>query len=392
MALIKIQARFLDEKVFNDIKEDCHKYGVFKREPDLGRFLVSEVGQAAGHKIQYAFEKDHDEQKCRDLITEYTQCGGDNGLTLRHMRQACGLRRISGDKAETPALATIVPSQEQDDAPHRDDVDCEAAAKYFIGVAAERCFASMTYTYYMQIPWPSALKLDISRAALWESFKESKRWMILGAKGRAKEAMVPRILTQRGYPDLFNSNKDGAADVVMSEETRGSTECQEEIVLSPTAVARMTDIVRNENLDVLIEALKMIPKKRGPRSQSVIAGVDDKVTSLQSVATLIADVRCECGLAAPPVSQTDSVAGVERKKRRIKRKMSVTDTWSHLVTYRWRHDWRGRRYAQGVTAAQHMDQRVQTVLLGQTVELAIDNCTLVLLSQMVFSLLTLLRL
>ena len=115
MALIKIQARFLDERVFNDIKEDCHKYGVFKREPDLDRFLVSEVGQAAGHKIQYAFEKDHGELQCRKLIAEYTQCGGDNGLTLTHMRQACGLRRISGDKAETPALAAIVPSQDARD-------------------------------------------------------------------------------------------------------------------------------------------------------------------------------------------------------------------------------------------------------------------------------------
>ena len=213
-----------------------------------------------------------------------------------------------------------------------------------------------------------------------------------GVKGKAKEAMIPRILTQHGYPVLFNSKLDGATDVVMSEATRGSTEFQEEIILSPTAIARMTDIVRNENLDVLIEALRMIPKKRGPKAQNVIAGVDDKVASLQSVATLIADVRCECGLADPPVSQTDSVTGGERKKRRITRKMSVTDTWSHLVTYRWRHDWRGRRYAQGVTAAQHMDQRVQKVLLGQTVDLVIQNCSLVLLSQMVFTLLTLLRL
>jgi len=39
-----------------------------------------------------------------------------------------------------------------------------------------------------------------------------------------------------------------------------------------------------------------------------------------------------------------------------------------------------------------MDQRVQKVLLGQTVDLVIKNCSLVLLSQMVFTLLTLLRL
>ena len=56
---------------------------------------------------------------------------------------------------------------------------------------------------------------------------------------------------------------------------------------------------------------------------------------------------------------------------------------SHFVRYPWKTTVRSRRYAASSPAAQHMDQRIQKLLLEDTVDFDIANCMPVLLWQMV---------
>ena len=50
IALIKIQAQFFEERYLKQQRKDHEKFGVFKRDSDMKKFLTSTVGVAAGHK------------------------------------------------------------------------------------------------------------------------------------------------------------------------------------------------------------------------------------------------------------------------------------------------------------------------------------------------------
>ncbi len=91
--LIKIVARFFDAKYLTRCFPNHEDYGIVPRDPTLKTFLTSDVGIAAGIRVQFAFESLHGEEDCRSLIQEYLQ-GGDNGLTLKYMRHACGLKAV----------------------------------------------------------------------------------------------------------------------------------------------------------------------------------------------------------------------------------------------------------------------------------------------------------
>ena len=91
--LIKIVARFFDAKYLTRCFPNHEDYGIVPRDPTLKTFLTSDVGIAAGNRVQFAFESLHGEEDCRGLIQEYLQ-GGNNGLTLKYMRHACGLKAV----------------------------------------------------------------------------------------------------------------------------------------------------------------------------------------------------------------------------------------------------------------------------------------------------------
>ena len=106
-AVITIAARVVDQ-AFMDLNckdVDISDYGVFPRDPDAQELLTSKIGVLAGLQIQHVFELDHSEQECRRIIDEYTRCGKDGGVTLSHVREACGL---SEEKTSTPGVAHLL--------------------------------------------------------------------------------------------------------------------------------------------------------------------------------------------------------------------------------------------------------------------------------------------
>ena len=100
VALIKIQARFVDRAMLEAMPEDAAKYGIFPRDPDAKDFLTSGPAVAAGHRMQISFEMDHNEAACRDIVANYTRAGGDKGETVKYMRRA--LRHENAPKLKEP--------------------------------------------------------------------------------------------------------------------------------------------------------------------------------------------------------------------------------------------------------------------------------------------------
>jgi hypothetical protein len=98
--------------------------------------------------------------------------------------------------------------------------------------------------------------------------------------------------------------------------------------------------------------------------------------------SLIDDVADMAASACDPESQRG-----DAKRRRLVRKESCGAVSGNLATrsvpYYHLHDWRSRRHAQLQLAAQHMDQRLQRVLLRGTVDYDIRNCLFTLVHQAV---------
>ncbi len=106
IAVVRIMARFADALVLDKHGDPakCARAGIFKREPDLYEFMTSSPAVLAAHKIQYAFEAETSEEECRNMITEYTRCGGDHGVTHKYMRMACGLKPVQDMPTEKTGL------------------------------------------------------------------------------------------------------------------------------------------------------------------------------------------------------------------------------------------------------------------------------------------------
>ena len=87
------------------------RYGIFARDPKFEDFMVSSPAQAAGHKIQWGFEKKNSEQQCRDIIAGYTRAGGDRGVGSKYIRMACGLKPSHPESASDALKTALADSQ-----------------------------------------------------------------------------------------------------------------------------------------------------------------------------------------------------------------------------------------------------------------------------------------
>ena len=75
----------------NFAEKDMSQHGVFARDTDAPEYMTNKQGILAGLQIQHTFEEEHDEADCRRIIDEYTRCGKDGGVIVKHIREACGL-------------------------------------------------------------------------------------------------------------------------------------------------------------------------------------------------------------------------------------------------------------------------------------------------------------
>ena len=117
-------ARFFDEKYLQKNYGDLaklEKYGIFPRDPTMAEFMVSDAAVGAGHLIQHKFETDHAEQDCRNIISNFTRLGGDNGQTMKYIRKACSLPQESDEETKEKKTLPNLLSSSQDDQLEKED-------------------------------------------------------------------------------------------------------------------------------------------------------------------------------------------------------------------------------------------------------------------------------
>ena len=400
---LKLVLHYDVHRILGNAAGVCAAVGIFERDPDLQEFVISKPAQVgsnlnvvarvtmqrtsvsfsgyvrvapdevAGHQLQWAFERMHSESDCRTVITEYTRCGGDNGMTEKHLRKACRLPPVI-NRDSTPVGVVEAGCSQEETAIVDEDTKLRAAAKHFTREYTTRGWNLFTQGYFNQVPWPDNLHLSMKRAALWNMFKESNLWISLGSRGKTKDAIIPRISTRLPYGALFASMP--IEGVTNFDDFKHRSEGKLEVFPEECDLSKFQDVFhgnrfRKANVEVLREALCSGKKKRGKKTQDQDHHAE-RASKLAAMESLIDDITEMCGDTKTP-----------SKKRRLLRKSSGTHIVSSEVAYHYNHDWRCRRYARSPMSAQHMDRRLQRVLLNLTHDLDLENCLFSLALQMI---------
>ncbi len=167
--------------------------GVFAKNASLKKFLVSPPVIAAGLHIQHGFEVLHNADACRQIIENYAALGGDDGLTEKTMRGACGLKerdrrldpapgaRIHILDDEAPSMG---PSQTADDS-------LKTVAKLIMGkcIAEGRDFYTLKMLKRLALP---AEAPNVDRETLWKRLEDEKLFVSVVRSGsKARDSMRP---------------------------------------------------------------------------------------------------------------------------------------------------------------------------------------------------------
>ena len=94
--VIHFRSQFMDRKFLESTLglEGVAKVGLFPRDVEAKARTISGPAIAATLRIQLGFERQHGLIACRDILDDYILRGGDNGITTRYTRHACGLELL----------------------------------------------------------------------------------------------------------------------------------------------------------------------------------------------------------------------------------------------------------------------------------------------------------
>jgi hypothetical protein len=200
--LIKIVARFFDAKYLAKCFPNHEDYGIFPRDPTLKAFLTSDVGIAAGMQVQFAFESSHGEESCRTLIQDYLQ-GGDNGLTLKYMRHACGLKAVDPMvKNKNEFLGITISSSQDEELLDEEAKQLPIFSRDMIQACVKKFdkLNKSKLTLWKDMP---ASAPRMCRLKIYEAFIHKKLWKVAIGRQKNQETIMPVIFTAHGVDALF---------------------------------------------------------------------------------------------------------------------------------------------------------------------------------------------
>ena len=210
LAVVKIQARFFDRMYVEQNFGDAAAAGIFARDPDAKEFLMSSVGVAAGHRVQFAFEDDNGAEACRDIIVRYARCGGDRGITEKSLRQACGLLEKTSNVAGS--------LQAEIDAPNSQEHGCKAPKEWldFSMALIQECQKKnmdfLTLPAFKAMTLPTSCKLPAPKPKAFQRLQTEGLWVGIGTVGKAADRIAPRIRTKNGMSALIDESLMGACN------------------------------------------------------------------------------------------------------------------------------------------------------------------------------------
>ncbi len=350
--------------------------GIFAKNPGLNKFLVSPPAVAAGLRIQHGFEVLHGAGACRQMIEEYAALGGDDGLTEKTMRLACGLKErdrrqdlAPGDRLHVADddAQTVDPSQTVDDG-------LQVVANFIIGkcVADGRDFYTLKMLRRLALP---SVAPNIDRETLWKRLEEAKLFapvVLSGSKARDSMRPVPAFCVGLGklieltptyskleFTELYNQT-------AFSKYFHGSP-------------CRFTNAeLLRDYYTAYLEHLQRA--KRGKRSNTEKANIE----RIQHVADKykIGESRAES------IDKTLSALSQGRSSKRLRCKHSDESKSDVIVDVKMRYHstlgplLRTRRHSDA-TGAQSCPRRVLVQLLPHTIDLDIENAMFTILFQLV---------
>ncbi|CAK0802819.1 unnamed protein product [Prorocentrum cordatum] len=354
IAIIKMQSRFFD-KLYVDkiILADPSRYGIFARDPDAKDFMISGAAVAAGHKIQYAFEVENGPDACRDILVNYTKCGGDHGVTEKYVRIACHIK--AADAAESAASAVaegLVDPPSQDG--HLPSSPIVLLSNHLVKELQRKGLNYLTYSVFRASATPPGARLKGNKEEQWESLKGSDLWIDVGSKGKAEDRLSPRVKTQRDA-SILCSRRPPCCDAIYPEHCGASA----------LEAARCTSRLANEK--TLAGAFNALASAIAPARGRPAKGVLERIESL--------DERAQKILSMTETSQrlldrSKRSADLEVKRRKLASKQpsveksptrhtgrKETVPLDSFKSYRRAVEWPSRQYVNEELSAQAMDQR-----------------------------------
>ena len=380
IAIIKIQSRFFD-KLYVDkiILTDPSRYGIFARDPDAKDFMISGAAVAAGHKIQYAFEVENGPEACRDILVNYTKCGGDHGVTEKYVRIACHIKAANAAESAASAVAEgLVDPPSQDG--HLPSSPIVLLSNHLVKELQRKGLNYLTYSVFRVSATPPGAKLKGNKEEQWESLKGSDLWIDVGSKGKAEDRLIPRVKTQRDA-SILCSRRPPCCDAIYPEHCDASA----------LEAARCTSRLANEK--TLAGAFNALASAIAPARGRPAKGVLERIESL--------DERAQKILSMTETSQrlldrSKRSADLEVKRRKLASKQpsveksptrhtgrKETVPLDSFKSYRRAVEWPSRQYVNEELSAQAMDQRLQHVVFSSTFDLDFVNCVFCLLAQII---------
>ena len=252
----------------------------------------------------------------------------------------------------------------------------------------------LTKSAFMRMPGIHAAA-GLTREALWARIRESALWRNVGARLKSSENFMPLLRTKRpqgafyATPEDLDKPAEELLRVLRRREGDPVISLQESYDVSRLRSFLADCPARKANVDILVSVLSACasarPRARGrPSSSGAVPSPEadlltKRMESLQMRERLAEDLLSHVEAESRP--QPGSTVGAQQKRRRFQR--ASDSVVAHVVTYPAKHAFRSRLYAAESPSAQGMDQRLQAVMLPETVDLDSVNCLPTLMHRMV---------
>ena len=363
------KARFHPESVLKQAHPDHELDGHFPADPTLKQFLASAPASAAGLRIQHAFELEHCQADCVDMIDEHAT-GGDDFLTEDKMRVACGLP-LRVRHLETAAggvgLLHVSDSQEERDA---EDAQYKSLFEEIFARLMDQCRSDLTLFEFKQLLAKSTNERPNATPTILFEQLQKRNFLQKGCrKGKAKDVLQPLLSCEKKLEEVISCKKCDSSTVFV--ETMDGAQMRRYLHSHDSRASNV------ETFKLFLERSVNKLARRGrmrPQDQVQKQEMHDQLRKLQDYEKACEHAARICADAAPSPSPL----------RRSRSKSSAvggapvaagSNLIEGVVTYAYTGDreMRCRRYANGF-GAQKCSRRIQSQLFAHTADLDIQNC------------------
>lgn len=374
----QVKSRFEDPHVIESTYPEISVDGIFPKDPNLAHFLVSGPAVAAALQIQHAFEAEHSRQQCEEMIENYVLWGGDGGLTEKTMRSACSLppRDIRQNATKSSGIIDVDNGSDTERAESK-EWDNVRQAMFSTMLSQRRVFFAKAGVLALKFKdGPNVTREEIlegliHRSLCGQSDRGNAVWSKTPKKGDSA-FYFPLMTSQKPFSDIMD-HRCRACDLELPE-VYDVPSFQQYVCGHP---------YRKENVTILSGVLEHLGLRKGVgrasaatmKLQESLAQASTKMVEAERRADLLLDQMLPEGKIVKRRRASKSMPNVKEEAEAVVRQAKCSYHYTEPDTLR------TRKQVTGV-GAQSFTRRAQAHLLGDTVDLDIQNCLFTLMSQL----------